>query len=787
MSDRHSNNDANANAGLAPALPDGSQTYDAAAIETARQAAWLSRDAFRTPAIDDGLPHRYIKPSAPFTSGNIHIGHVRSYSIGDAYARFNRARGESVLFAFGFDAFGLPAEISAIAQGVPPSEWVQRCAQHMKGQLLRLGFSFDWDRAFMSSDAQMYRWSQWLFLKLLEAGLIYRGSGSVDWCDHCQTTLASIQVEDGLCWRCHNPVRLIQQPQWVLRISAYLEENDRRIAELRPWDETSLASQRYVLGRVDGVEARLRTPDGRSLTVFTSHAGAVGQARFVLISPKHPEAELWAQTPEAQAGLEDIRSGGLERSSREAEAVPLLHTGGHVISPTGRSLLPVVISPVVDARFGATVVFGIPEADRTDEVIAERLRLDPEPTPAPGSASPPAEIRETVRYKAFDFTVSRQRSWGTPIPIVYCERCGAVPVPMEQLPVELPRDLIPTGEGNPLAAREDFVNATCPRCGGRARRETDTLDCHFDALWLWAPVCVPPRHRDETLEEIFALPDLRTWLPCERVVAGSDSGNFVFDQRLVTKALRDIGPLSFLADGEPFAGCLFHEMVIADGRKMSKHLGNVVDPDELVRLYGADTVRLAVLYAARPQRSLNWTDSAVQHCHRFLTQLWDYSQAQYAANRAREELPDATLDVGKQRTEHLRARLAKWCDVALARITAAMEELEMHTAVRDAMRLFERIQDFEARVLERRGALSRQDSDVLVAALATLAQILAPFAPHIAERSWLDSGHGQPDAEPPWPRTGAIEQLAGAALSQRETPTASAAALGSGDASRPQA
>jgi leucyl-tRNA synthetase len=341
---------------------------------------------------------------------------------------------------------------------------------------------------------------------------------------------------------------------------------------------------------------------------------------------------------------------------------------------------------------------------------------------------------------------------------------------MQQLPVELPLDLIPTGEGNPLAARADFVQTSCPRCGGPGRRETDTLDCHFDALWLWVPVCVPPQHRDETLDEIFALPDLRAWLPCERVVAGSDSGNFVFDQRLVSKALRDIGPLAFLADGEPFAGCLFHEMVIADGRKMSKHLGNVVDPDELVQQHGADTVRLAVLYAARPQRSLNWTDSALQHCHRFLTQLWEYSQAQFATNRTREQLPSAAQDVGKQRTEHLRARLAKWCDTALQRITQSLLQLEMHSAVRDAMRLFTRIQDFEARVLQRRQTLSRQDSDVLVAALATLAAILTPFTPHIAEQLWLDSGHGEDGIDPPWPQAGAIERLAPRSLSQRETP-----------------
>ncbi|MGA8354037.1 MAG: class I tRNA ligase family protein [Solirubrobacteraceae bacterium] len=755
--------------------------YQPAEIETARQEIWAQRDAFKTPPIDDGRPHRYIKPSAPFTSGNIHIGHVRSYSIGDAFARFHRARGESVLFAFGFDAFGLPAEISAIAQGVPPSEWVEHCAAHMKGQLLRLGFSFDWDRAFMSSDAQMYKWSQWLFLTLLDARLIYRGTGSVDWCDHCQTTLASIQVEDGLCWRCHNPVRLIQRPQWVLKVSAYLEENDRRIAELDPWDETSLASQRYVLGRVDGVEADLRTPEGEILTAFTPHADAAAQARFVLVSPRHPDVDRWAQDPAVQASLEDMRSAGMERSSREPEAVPVLPTGSSVISSDGQSLLPVVISPVVDARFGVTIALGIPAADRTDEVLARRLGIELDASPAPEAA----EIRKAVRYKAFDFSVSRQRSWGTPIPIVYCEQCGPVPVPMEQLPVELPRDLIPTGEGNPLAAREDFVNTTCPRCGEPAKRETDTLDCHFDALWLWVPVCVPQKHRDQTLEEILALEDLRTWLPCERVVAGSDSGNFVFDQRLVTKALRDIGPLSFLSDGEPFAGCLFHEMVIADGRKMSKHLGNVVDPDELVRLYGADTVRLAVLYAARPQRSLNWTDSAVQHCHRFLNQLWDYSQKQYAT--AAQELPDAALDVGKQRTEHLRARLAKWCDVALVRITQALEQLEMHTAVRDAMRLLERIQDFEQLVLERRGVLSRQDSDVLLAALATLAQILAPFTPHIAEQLWLQSGHGQEGTEIAWPQAGAIARLSGLDLTQRETSTRPPAPAGQGATSGAEA
>jgi leucyl-tRNA synthetase len=742
--------------------------YDPHAIESARQAAWRERDAFRTPEIVEERPRKYIKPSAPFTSGNIHIGHVRSYSIGDAYARFCRARGEDVLFAFGFDSFGLPAELGAIAGKEPPSAWVERCAEHMTGQLQRLGFSFDWERTFMSSDAIMYRWSQWLFLTLLDAGLVYRGTGNVDWCDTCQTTLATIQVENGACWRCHNPVRLIQRPQWYLRISAFVEENDRRLSELEAsgiWDENALASQRFVLGRVDGVELDLQNEEGDALTVFTPHADALELARFVAISPKHPEVERWADGADMHKRLEELRSGGLERSAREAETMPLIETGRSLPSPTGGDPLPVIVSPMVDGRFGVTAVLGVPEHDRTDAVIAERLLAlqSQEPRPEGSTISTSVPTRETVRYRANDFTISRQRSWGTPIPIVYCEKCGTVPLGREQLPVILPLDLTPTGTGNPLAERADFVETTCPVCGGRARRETDTLDCHFDALWLWVPVCVPPGEREQALEHIFALEDLRAWLPSERVVAGSDSGNFVFDQRTVTKALRDIGPLEFLGDGEPFAGCMFHEMVIRDGRKMSKHLGNVVDPDELIERHGADTIRLAVLYAARPQRSLNWSDSAVQRCQRFLRQLWDYSQSHFAAADATEAHPNdasgpltggepGVAEMGPDKTEHLRKRLEQWCDTAVEKITEDMRELEMHSAVRNVMRLFDRIRDYEKRVIAKRGSLCAEDQEALVAALQTLARMLIPFAPHIAEELLIASQPpGSDEIDATWP------------------------------------
>ncbi len=749
--------------------------YEPGAVEAARQAAWAERGAFDTPTPAEGQTPVYVKPSSPFTSGNLHMGHVRDYSIGDAYVRFRRARGDAVLFGFGFDAFGLPAEMAAIERGVAPADWVVRSGERMLAQMKRLGFAFDYERVFYSSDEEQYRWSQWLFVTLLEAGLIYRADVTVDWCDTCRTTLAALQVEDGRCWRCHNPVRLIRRPTWFLRITPYLEENDRRLEELENWDELSLAAQRYILGRTDGTEVDLQAPDGPAVTVFSPNPDSIGEAGFVLLSPRHQDVERWTSEPSVRAELDELRSGGWERSARDAAAVPVIDTGKSLTGPGGREL-PLLISPIVDARYGPTAALGIPAVDEADEAIAKRMprtaglvsaeapETVPSGTPDTASAEAPETVpsssadadfvsRPATRYRASDFSISRQRYWGTPIPVVHCESCGPVPVPKEDLPVVLPRDIEPTGEGNPLGERADFVEAPCPRCGEPAKRETDTLDCHFDALWLWVPAAVPPEARAEAM---FDHPDLQRWLPAERLVAGNDSGGFVFDQRVVTKALRDIGPFSFLVDGEPFAGCLFHEMVIADGRKMSKHLGNVVDPDELVERYGADTVRLAVLYAAGPAKTLNWNDGALRFAGRFLNNVWNYTHDRLTALQEAPEDPEAAED-----TAFMRDRLGKWCDNGLERITADLEQLQMHKAVRNVTRLFERIQDYEKRVIKRRGRLSRPDLEALLDALVLLARVLAPFAPHIAEELLLAAGHEDgPGLAGSWPRQASASQPA---------------------------
>jgi leucyl-tRNA synthetase len=722
-------------------------SYDAAAVEARRQRAWREGDVYRTPPPTPGRPDAYVKSVCPFTSGHIHVGHVRSYTIGDAYARWRRMAGDAVLFSIGFDAFGLPAELAAIANEESPADWVQRSYEHMLDQFERMGFSFDWERVFVSSDEEQYRWSQWLFLAFLEAGLLYQEEANVDWCDSCQTTLASLQVEDGRCWRCNGPARLIKRKQWFLRISAYLAENERGIeAHADKWDRPALTAQRAILGRVDGVEVELRGPGGRALTCFTEYPDAIGQARFAMVSPRHPDLDSWVDDPGVLTELEEVRQGGWQRGDRSAESVPAIDTGVAVTAPNGATL-PIVISPAVDGRYGPTAVLGIPAADESDGVIARRLDLrKPEPTTATSNGTAP---RPAVRYRAGDFAISRQRSWGAPIPMVHCDACGVVPVATEDLPVRLPRDLKPTGEGNPLAAREDFMATGCPSCGGEARRETDTLDCHFDDLWMWLPTCVPKADR---AQRMFDHPECERWLPGAMLIHGADGGGYFFDQRITAKALRDIGPLAHLGDGEQFDGAVMHEMVTQDGRKMSKHLGNVVDPDDLMQRVGADTTRLAVLHGARPSRALNWTENAVQYCAKFLSDLWAYAAERLPGPTVEELAGGADAEGGPQRRE----RLEGWVSTAAAKVTEDLEKVEMQRAVKNAMRLFERIEEFEQKARRaNRGELAPVDARAIADALTVLAQLLTPFAPHVGEELWLASGGST--EQMPWPAVVAIE------------------------------
>jgi leucyl-tRNA synthetase len=715
--------------------------YLPGAIEPRWQAAWNEAGSFLTPGGEDERPPAYIFAACPFTSGRMHMGHVRSYSIGDAYARFLRARGHAVLFSIGFDAFGLPAELEAIRRELPPAQWVALCAETMTEQFHRLGLSFDWSRRWFTSEPDMYQWSQHLFLLLLDDELVYYADGQVDWCDDCRTVLAGMQVEDGCCWRCHGPVRQIQKPQWYLRSSVYREENERRLEDLEGWNDLAVAAQRAVLGRVDGVELEVSSLEGQGLTVFTPHRDAVDQAEFVTISPRHPEIERWIGAEELRRGLEGVRAGGLQRTERSAETVPLITTGRVVSGVDLPKPLPVFVSPSVEARFGPTAVLGIPAVDQTDAALAARI-TESAPMSMKISARGSSSLRPASRYRLRDFAISRQRVWGAPIPLIHCEACGTVPVPLEDLPVRLPEDLRVSGSGNALAESAEFLAAACPSCGAPARRETDTLDCHFDGLWQWMPFAVP---REDRAHALFEHPELRRWLPVNQVIWGVDGGGSMFDQRTTAKVLRDRGPLSFLPGGEPHAGVTMHEMIHIDGRKMSKHLANSIDPDDYIEQLGADAVRLAVLYAAAPSNDLVWTDQALGYCRRWLGSLWRFARPRLRALRE-QGLPPTLAGEGKQQR-----RLAAWCETAVERMSENLGKRDMHRAARNAMKLLERIESFEAKACARTGSPTSEDRAAVGAALLILLQLLYPLAPHISEELWSEAGQEQLLAHTPWP------------------------------------
>jgi leucyl-tRNA synthetase len=762
--------------------------YDPAPIEARWRAIWEQAHAFAAPPPGDEREPAYVFAGCPFTSGDAHMGHIRSYTIADAHARFLRARGRAVLFSLGFDSFGLPAELEAERRGIPPREWVAHCCARMRGQFEALGYSCDWERTFVSSEPEHYRWTQWLFLAMLERGLVYRHEAQVSWCDSCQTVLATLQAEDGTCWRCHSEVRFVRMAQWFVRITAYAQDNERGLEALPGWDKAAIGAQRAVLGRVDGVELDASTFDGGTLTVFTPHPKAIAQAAFVAVSPGHPDVDRWI-TDRSETGqrvaeqLAAMREAGWRRAERGAEHGPVVQTGALATVPGVAGMLPIVISPLVDARFGPTAVLGIPEHDPTDASIAQRL-----PAPA-GTAwkatKAPAAPRPAVRYRARDFAISRQRAWGAPIPLIHCPACGTVAVPFEDLPVRLPDDLRVGGEGgNPLASRPDFYECSCPHCGGTAKRETDTIDCHVDGMWMWMPICVPPEGR---ATEMFSHPEYARWLPAEQIVWGADAGGYMFDQRLIGKVLQDLGQLPPLPDREPFTKALMHQMIRLEGRKMSKHLGNVVDPNELVANVGADTVRLAVLHAASPGRTFNWNDQPVRYCQIFLKKLYGYAEGRLRkwsphptaavdpATRPPATPPNTESgpldDTGEpgdpldriDTAEKLRRRLANWCRVACEKVTENLERLEMQRAAHNAMLLLTRIQDFEQRALEQRGGeLDPADREAIVAALELLTRLIAPLTPHIAEELWSLAGHTTLVCNAPWPglRRWSVEETA---------------------------
>jgi leucyl-tRNA synthetase len=707
------------------------------------QAAWREQRAFATPG--DGAPGtaRYVFPSCPFTSGNAHLGHARIYSVSDAFVRFRRAQGDAILFSTGFDAFGLPSELEAIRRGITPAEWVEQCCENFRRDFSALGISFDWERSFVTCEEQHYQWTQYLFLLLHEHDLIFRQTRHVDWCDSCQTVLARTQAEDGVCWRCDGPTDFVPLEQWFFRATRYAAENDRNLDALTGWDPNAIGAQRSLLGRVEGVELDAVTPSGAAADVFAAEPEALAEAAFVVVSPNHPQLAAWVGELGESDALRDMRSVGW-RSGDRAGTVEVLDTGLTASVAGIPRPLPVLVSPIVDARHGATASLGFPDVDRTDAVVGEKAGIA---LVADTTVSKTA-VRPATRYAISDFSISRQRSWGAPIPIIYCGDCGVVPVPRDQLPVVLPKDLRIDGSGRPLAECAEFVETSCPSCGGPARRETDTLDCHVDAFWTWLAISVPYADRRE---RVFDHPETARWLPVTNVIRGTDGAGFVFDQRSFTKMLRDVGLLAHIEDGEPFTNQRMIGLVRFDGRKMSKHLRNTVELKDMLEQVGADTLRVAMLYSAAPKNDFHWNDEPIRYCAAFLEELWAYASPRLARW---PELEAAGLAERIDGGTRLRRKLVTWCDTARRNVTETIDQLEMKRAVEHVISLFGKLRKFERRASTAGGsdgALDPLDEAAAAIALRQLVQLLAPMAPHLAEELWSLCGEQRLLATLPWP------------------------------------
>ncbi|MEM7311010.1 MAG: class I tRNA ligase family protein [Planctomycetota bacterium] len=699
-----------------------SGSYDHREIEPRWQAEWRERRAFE-PEEPGGEPcpgrrDFYVATAPPFTSGNVHLGHVRSYALGDAVARYRRLRGDNVLYATGFDAFGLPVEIAAIERGIPPADWVERCIVSMRSEFDRFGFSFAWSRAYTTSDPSCYRWTQWVFLWLLERGLIYRAEAPVDWCPACRSVLAKLQVENGRCWRCDTPTEIRVRHAWFVRISSYLEQL---------WDELPggdprrrwLQGQRNLLGRIEGVEVQLDV-DGHPLTAFTRHADRAGGAALVAVAPGDPLLQRLADDGVRRA-LAALGDAGGERATGR---VALVDTGLRARFADGRAL-PVIATPYADAACGGDAVLVIPGESSAEAELAARAG-------APAGDGAPVEERSAVRFRQRDVSISRQRSWGAPIPVVDCPGCGPVPVAEAELPVVLPTDLVPTGEGNALASCDAFVETTCPRCAGPARRETDTIDCWFDSVWFLAACTVPEGPRRERL---FEDPELRRWLPVALEVCGVDIPPNQMGFRFLAKAGRAHGLLGSLPGAEPIADTLMHEMILAGGRKMSKHLGNAVVPAELVEALGADAVRLAVLSAAAPAKTLRWTgDELPRRSRAFLDALFTFVAAR-AGQLPASPGPGAEIEPSTKP----RRRLSRWLERAVERTHAAYGRHDFHQVAQNLRRLFESLERFE-REARAAGEWGTHDQAAIAVVLRHLLLLLSPLAPHLAEELWSRTG-----------------------------------------------
>ncbi|MFC4553005.1 MULTISPECIES: leucine--tRNA ligase [Halorussus] len=729
---------------------DGADGYDPSAIEPKWQRAWDDADVFEIS--DDAEDPTYVLGMFPYTSGNIHMGHVRNYTITDAYARYKRMRGESVLHPMGWDSFGLPAENAAIERDIDPEEWTMSCIDSMREEMEAMGFGYDWSREITTCQPDYYRWNQWIFNRFFEEGLVERKASEVNWCPSCETVLADEQVEGEaeLCWRCDTPVEQRDLDQWFFTITDYADELVDALDELDGWPDSVRGMQRDWIGRQHGATVEFNVEGHGPVEVFTTRLDTIHGVSFFALAPDHDIAEeLAAEDDEIAHFVEEVADP--EGDEPQGVATDLTAT-----NPATGEEVPVFVADFVLSDVGTGALMGVPGHDDRDHAFAESVGADIVPVVAPSTDDVPdvsedaytedgvlvnsgeydgldsAEARErltediesaadSTQYRLRDWGISRQRYWGTPIPIVYCDDCGAVTVPDEDLPVELP-EFVNTS-GNPLDAVEDFVETTCPDCGGPAERATDTMDTFVDSSWYFLRFISPD------LEDApFDVKQATDWMPVDQYVGGIEHAVMhLLYSRFVTKALAD---MEMLEQREPFDELVTQGMVLLEGDKMSKSKGNVVSPQNIIDQYGADTARLFIMQAAQPERDFNWTDEGVRSSHRFLTRLYDLVEG-FAADAPDGEDDDVAGYVEREidRT------------VAIAR--EDFETLTFNTALRELRELVS--------LLERYGEYTEPHADTVEYGLRAIVRLLAPVVPHVCEELWDELGEEGFVAEAEWP------------------------------------
>lgn len=743
------------------------EIYQPHKIEAEAQQFWEANETFRVTETQD-RPSYYCLSMFPYPSGKLHMGHVRNYTIGDVIARYQRMRGQNVLQPMGWDAFGLPAENAAMQNQVPPARWTRRNIAYMRTQLKQLGFGYDWSRELTTCDPSYYRWEQWLFTRLFRKGLAYKKTATVNWDPVDQTVLANEQVIEGRGWRSGAPVERRAIPQWFLKITAYADELLADLDALPGWPEQVKTMQRNWIGRSEGLEIRFEVA-GRDwpLSVFTTRPDTLYGATYMALAAEHPLASEAARNNPALAELiESCRHSPVAEADLATMEKRGMDTGLRANHPLTGEALPIYVANFVFMEYGSGAVMSVPAHDQRDWEFARAYDLPIRPVIRPADGGEPdvaaaahtdkgvlcnsgdydgltseaaferlaerfeaeGRGRRLVNYRLRDWGVSRQRYWGAPIPMIRCQRCGDVPVPDADLPVVLPEEIELEGAGSPLKRMPEFYRTVCPECGDEAERETDTFDTFMESSWYHA--------RFACADNAEAMLDARAdhWTPVTQYIGGIEHAILhLLYARFYYKALRDEG---LLAGVEPFINLLTQGMVLKDGAKMSKSKGNTVDPEALVSRFGADTVRLFTMFAAPPEQSLEWSDSAVEGAYRFLRRLWLLVHSHVEHGPAPALDAAALSDDQKATRRKVHETIAKASDDIGRRFT-------FNTAIAAAMELTNALGRFDS--------ASEQGRAVQQEGLETIVLILAPIVPHIAHRLWHELGHAGAAVDAAWP------------------------------------